>query len=112
IQSKNDDKYLLTWIYYLLNTIDFRKYIKGAGIPHIYYSNYKVEKIGVPKPTEQQKIAACLSSLDELITAHEEKLALLQDHKKGLMQNLFPDSITNYELSMTNEKLRNTNEAD
>src|SRR5690606_510339 len=39
---------------------------------------------------EQQKIASCLSSLDELIAAHEDKLQALRDHKKGLMQNLFP----------------------
>jgi len=39
---------------------------------------------------EQQKIASCLSSLDELITAHSYKLEALKDHKKGLMQNLFP----------------------
>src|SRR5690606_18082725 len=39
---------------------------------------------------EQQKIAACLSSLDELIAGHEEKLQTLKEHKKGLMQNLFP----------------------
>ena len=39
---------------------------------------------------EQQKIASCLSSLDEVITAHNQKLELLKDHKKGLMQNLFP----------------------
>lgn len=39
---------------------------------------------------EQQKIASCLSSLDDLIEAHNQKLDLLKDHKKGLMQNLFP----------------------
>jgi len=43
-----------------------------------------------PKPAEQQKIASCLSSLDEVIEAHSQKLELLKDHKKGLMQNLFP----------------------
>ena len=39
---------------------------------------------------EQQKIADCLSSLDELIEAHEQKLDALKQHKKGLMQRLFP----------------------
>lgn len=39
---------------------------------------------------EQQKIASCLSSLDELIAAHNDKLDALKDHKKGLLQNLFP----------------------
>lgn len=39
---------------------------------------------------EQSKIASCLSSLDELIEAHNQKLDLLKDHKKGLVQNLFP----------------------
>lgn len=45
------------------------------------------------KPTdrkEQQKIANCLSSLDEVIHAETEKLALFQDHKKALLQQLFP----------------------
>lgn len=40
--------------------------------------------------TEQQKIVDCLSSLDDLITAHIQKLEALKAHKKGLMQQLFP----------------------
>ena len=45
----------------------------------------------IPKePKEQQKIAECLSSLDEVIAAHSQKLEALKTHKKGLMQNLFP----------------------
>ena len=44
----------------------------------------------VPNPKEQKKIASCLSSLDEVIAANSQKLELLKDHKKGLMQNLFP----------------------
>lgn len=47
-------------------------------------------KVPVPKPKEQQKIASCLSSLDEVITVHRQKLELLKEHKKGLIQNLFP----------------------
>lgn len=39
---------------------------------------------------EQQKIADCLTSLDDLITAQIQKLETLKNHKKGLMQQLFP----------------------
>ena len=44
----------------------------------------------VSTPTEQQKIADCLSSLDELIAAQARKVDALKIHKKGLMQRLFP----------------------
>jgi len=46
--------------------------------------------IGCPKLPEQQKIAECLSSVDELIAAQARKLDALKTHKKGLMQQLFP----------------------
>ena len=42
------------------------------------------------KIEEQQKIADCLSSIDELISAEARKLDALKTHKKGLMQQLFP----------------------
>lgn len=39
---------------------------------------------------EQQKIADCLLSVDELISTEIAKLDQLKAHKKGLMQQLFP----------------------
>jgi len=39
---------------------------------------------------EQKRIAACLSSLDDLIAAQSQKIATLKTHKKALMQQLFP----------------------
>jgi len=42
------------------------------------------------KKEEQQKIADCLSSIDELIDAESRKLEALKKHKKGLMQKIFP----------------------
>lgn len=64
----------------------------GAGaIPNLSQENIGNIEIVLPSnPTEQQKIAACLSSLDDVIAGHEEKLKALEEHKKGLMQNLFP----------------------
>ena len=46
----------------------------------------------LPKYEEQQKIADCLSSIDELISAQTNKIAALKNHKKGLMQQLFPNT--------------------
>ena len=43
-----------------------------------------------PLLKEQEKIAECLSSLDDLISAQAEKIGALKIHKKYLMQNLFP----------------------
>ena len=46
--------------------------------------------ICVPELPEQQKIAECLSSVDELMAAQARKVDALKTHKKGLMQQLFP----------------------
>lgn len=44
-------------------------------------------------PAEQQKIAECLETLDNLIAAESKKLESLKTHKKGLMQQLFPQPV-------------------
>jgi type I restriction enzyme S subunit len=56
----------------------------------ISYSQFSELLLPTPKPTEQQKIAECLSSVDELIAAQARKVDALKAHKKGLMQQLFP----------------------
>ena len=43
-----------------------------------------------PHLKEQQKIADCPSSLDELIATEAQHLDTLKSHKKGLMQQMFP----------------------
>jgi type I restriction enzyme S subunit len=45
---------------------------------------------GTTSVAEQKKIAECLSSVDELITAQARKVDALKIHKEGLMQQLFP----------------------
>ncbi len=64
-----------------------RKAIAVASVS----SSLSAFEISVCLPhAEQQKIAECLTSLDELIAAHGQKLDALKAHKKGLMQQLFP----------------------
>ncbi|WP_396153798.1 restriction endonuclease subunit S [Flavobacterium sp.] len=79
-------------LYYLLNrNSHFLSFDDGVKQTNLRNEDVLNCPIVLPKnPQEQQKIASCLSSLDEVIAAHTEKLELLKDHKKGLMQNLFP----------------------
>jgi type I restriction enzyme S subunit len=56
----------------------------------ISYKQFAELRLTVPSAPEQQKIADCLSSLDELIAAQARKVDALKTHKKGLMQKLFP----------------------
>ena len=62
----------------------------GSSYPAINSSDLADISLAIPSKAEQQKIADCLSSLDELITAETHALAALKTHKKGLMQQLFP----------------------
>ena len=63
---------------------------EGVKMPRGDKDLIKVYPLCFPSMEEQQKIAAALSSLDDLITAQNAKLAALQAHKRGLMQGLFP----------------------
>ena len=63
----------------------------GSNYPAINSSD--LAEIELPLPltvSEQQKIAECLSSVDELMAAQVRKVDALKIHKKGLMQQLFP----------------------
>ncbi|MBB5660371.1 restriction endonuclease subunit S [Brevundimonas halotolerans] len=77
----------------LFQTSRYQKQVAGdlgATINSINGSQFLRYKFFVPKPPEQQRIADCLTSLDDLIAAETRKLDTLKTHKKGLMQQLFP----------------------
>ena len=82
------------FISYYLNgakKYEISKIAQGDSVVHLYSSQLKLLSLFLPKsPNEQKKIADCLSTIDELITAQTQKIAALKDHKKGLMQQLFP----------------------
>ncbi len=67
------------------------KSAEGVKMPRGDKDLIKAYPLTFPKQDEQQKIADCLSSLDDLITTQTEKIAALKQHKKGLMQQLFPN---------------------
>jgi type I restriction enzyme S subunit len=63
---------------------------RSNGLLNISKETFFGVEIPTPSPAEQQKIAECLSSVDELIASQARKLDALKTHKKGLMQQLFP----------------------
>ena len=63
----------------------------GAGRNRVLNKNDFLKlRVILPEVSEQQKVADCLTNLDELIAAHGQKLDALKAHKNGLMQQLFP----------------------
>ena len=81
----------VNWLFYELDLLNLNKYATGQAQPGLSVDVLEKIPITVPKTeNEQQKIADCLSSLDELIAAQAQKIDTLKTHKKGLMQQLFP----------------------
>jgi type I restriction enzyme, S subunit len=78
------------FIYAIFQSINWLKHNEAGGVPSLSKANIEQIKAAIPKPFEQQKIAECLNSVDELIAAQARKLDALKTHKKGLMQQLFP----------------------
>lgn len=89
LRTKNSNNFIYHFLTHKKEWI-IATYIQG-GQGNLSGEIVKSILILMPTPTEQQRIAECLSSLDDLITAESEKLESLKQHKKGLMQGLFPD---------------------
>ena len=89
-------KATIQFIFQQINSTKFHSYVDkvntSGGIPHISASQINSFKIYFPSVEEQQKISACLTSIDDLISAESDKLGVLKGHKKGLMQQLFPNT--------------------
>jgi len=87
-------KLLTQYLPFLLKNDAFIDYVmtaaKGVKMPRGDIGSMKEYSAFYPSKPEQQKIASCLTSLDNLITAQSAKLSALKTHKKGLMQQLFP----------------------
>lgn len=82
------------YLYYFISSSGSQAYFEdnaaGGGVRNLNADIIKTLPLLYPKKGEQQKIAECLSTLDELIGAESQKLDALKAHKKGLMQQLFP----------------------
>ncbi len=88
-----DDRKLSNWfLYHLLQQSKplFERAATGSTIKTIGLQFFIDLSFRIPSRPEQQRIADCLTSLDDLIAADTRKLDKLNTHKRGLMQQLFP----------------------
>lgn len=85
-----DDRFLWQWFH----TDVFHKMVlnvqEGGVRQYFFYDKLKECTIYLPSPDEQKKIAECLEAIDQMISAQNQKVESLKAHKKGLMQQLFP----------------------
>lgn len=78
------------FLFYYLSHVGLSQIADNSTIPQINNKHIIPFVIFVPLPEEQQRIADCLSSLDDLLTIQSQKIGALKYHKMGLMQQLFP----------------------
>lgn len=86
-----DPKFLLAKLNYSPDFKAFALSQKAGGTrTRLYFSKLRAWQTLLPSLAEQEKIANCLTSLDEVIAAQGRKLEALKTYKRGLMQQLFP----------------------
>ena len=86
---KPNSKLNTYFLYCLLENVNFKKYITGSTIPHIYFKDYKKEKCNIPPLEEQTKIANFLSAIDISVELVTKKIEHTKTFKKGLLQQMF-----------------------
>lgn len=84
-------KYIdIQFLYYRMKLLEFKKYIIGSTIPHLYYKDYSKEKLKIPSSSdEQKKIGTSLKKLDDYIEKQSSKVEFLKQRKQGLLQKMF-----------------------
>lgn len=77
------------YFFYSLEHRDIRVYINNPSRGKLNQEDMVKIPIYIPCLAEQQKIADCLSSLDEVIEKQKTTLAAWEELKKGLLQQMF-----------------------
>lgn len=90
IRTSNNGIFLSYYLTYVKKN-DIARIAQGVSIIHLYNEQLRDLVVELPNSIkEQQRIADCLQSVDNVIKSYEDKITALELHKKGLMQELFP----------------------
>lgn len=94
-----EDSFNKDFLKYQLNSnllkYQYEKLSAGGIVKNISSDIVYATTLLYTEKEEQEKIAECLKSIDDLILEEEKKLIGLKKHKRGLLQKLFPQQDKN-----------------
>ena len=97
IRGRVDKKTSVDFIFCLTLNYKYKSWINvmsmRSGQPGINAKEYGSYEFRIPKIEEQQKIGDFFTLLDKRIEQQEQKIALLKDYKKAMMQKIFSQKI-------------------
>ena len=85
----------ISYLYYAVTAMNLAKYYTGATIPHIYFKDYRKEKLPVVDKIEQKKIVEVLSKIDALVIYHKRQLDDFEVLLKSRFIEMFGDPVEN-----------------
>ncbi|PIF20349.1 MULTISPECIES: restriction endonuclease subunit S [unclassified Acidovorax] len=77
------------FVYYFLQQLDWEKYSDKSAVPGVNRNDVHQERVAFPQPSEQQSIAAVLSSIDEKIDLLNRQIQTLETMAATLFRQWF-----------------------
>lgn len=95
--EQTDNTMSRSYLYSLINSAQFESAMikSGQGAAQANISKDSIESFPIllpPTIDEEEKIASCLTEIDTMISAQAQEVEAIKDHKKGLLQQIFPQS--------------------
>ena len=85
-----DDNFLMCFFNSYIFNQAVESGVEGGIRSYLFYENFSRISIAIPSLYEQKRIASCITSIEDMIKNANEQINLLEKHKKGLLQQLFP----------------------
>ena len=80
---------IVEYLYYAVKAMHLEKYYMGAAIPHIYFKDYKKEKLMLCSKIKQEQIVARLDIIEKIINQHKQQLKNLEKFTKARFVEMF-----------------------